>query len=70
MCRPGGAPNVLELNHRPCGHCGAKFPPVVVFFDGTNHWLGDGFHRTCAAEVAGLKIRDQIRFAERCCRFC
>ena len=28
---------------------GATFPPVIVYFDGTDHWLGDGFHRVEAA---------------------
>jgi transposase-like protein len=36
---------------------GAEFPPVVVFHDGSNHWLADGFHRIKAAEKAG---RDEI----------
>ena len=34
---------------------GDTFPPVVVFFDGTTHWLADGFHRCQGAEVAGLQ---------------
>lgn len=32
---------------------GAKFPPVEVIYDGTDHWLWDGFHRYLAAEAAG-----------------
>jgi len=32
---------------------GATFPDVVVFYDGTNHWLADGFHRVLAFEKAG-----------------
>ncbi len=28
---------------------GAIFPAVVVYYDGTDYWLGDGFHRVEAA---------------------
>lgn len=31
---------------------GAKFPPVIVFYDGTDYWLADGFHRVKAAYAA------------------
>ena len=41
---------------------GATFPPVVIFHDGTNHWLADGFHRTEAHAVAGeAEIAADIR---------
>lgn len=36
---------------------GAVFPPVVVFFDGSEYWLADGFHRMAAFTQAGS---DQI----------
>jgi hypothetical protein len=49
---------------------GATFPPVVVFFDGTDYWLGDGFHRveaarkiereTIDAEIRQGTLRDAI----------
>lgn len=34
---------------------GATFPPVTLFFDGSNYWLADGFHRYFAAKKAGKK---------------
>src|SRR5438128_579440 len=38
------------------------FPPLVVFFDGADYWLGDGHHRKAAAEKAGLKtFQSEIR---------
>lgn len=33
----------------------AGFPAIVVFYDGKDHWLADGFHRVQAAMKAGLK---------------
>jgi hypothetical protein len=32
---------------------GVVFPPVVVFHDGNDYWLGDGFHRVDAARKIG-----------------
>jgi hypothetical protein len=37
---------------------GAKFPPVDVFYDGTDYWLADGFHRVEAAFGAGFDSID------------
>ena len=34
---------------------GADFPAPVVFFDGSVHWLADGFHRVQAARSAGVQ---------------
>ena len=35
--------------------CGAKFPPVKLFFDGSDYWLADGFHRYFASKAAEIE---------------
>lgn len=55
---------VEEYAHDMLG--GAHMPPVVVFFDGADNWLADGFHRVYAAEAAGLlAISADIRDGSR-----
>lgn len=45
---------------------GKKFPPVIVFRDGRDHILADGFHRVRAARKVGLsKIMAEIRVGGR-----
>jgi hypothetical protein len=45
---------------------GAKFPPVIVFYDGENYWLADGFHRCYSAKQAGIaEIEADIRQGTR-----
>jgi hypothetical protein len=51
----------------------AQMPPVVVFFDGSEYWLADGFHRVEAYDRAGRfmvpcnvrqgTVRDAILFS-------
>lgn len=41
---------------------GATFPGVVVFHDGADYWLADGYHRYAAAKKAGVEtISAEIR---------
>jgi hypothetical protein len=41
---------------------GLRFPSVVLFTDGGDYWLGDGFHRVLAARKAGLtEIAAEVR---------
>lgn len=34
---------------------GEQLPPIHLYYDGTDHWLDDGFHRIAAHEKAGRK---------------
>lgn len=49
---------------------GTKFPPITVFYDGSNYWLADGFHRYHAAvaqevvEIAADVIQGTIEDAQ------
>lgn len=41
---------------------GDKFPPVIVFSDGSDNWLADGFHRYFASrQIGSLEIEAEIR---------
>lgn len=45
---------------------GAEFPPVVLFYDGTEYWLADGFHRVAGHERAEFEeISAEIRTGTR-----
>jgi hypothetical protein len=41
-------------SYAECLREGDKFPPVVVFHDGSHYWLADGFHRYHAHRQAEL----------------
>ena len=59
----GGAQARIEINDGIVADyaadmaSGAVFPPVVVYFDGADYWLADGFHRVRAASAID---RDEI----------
>jgi hypothetical protein len=45
---------------------GAEFPPVVVFYDGTDYWLADGYIRVSAARQLALpSIAADVRMGDR-----
>jgi hypothetical protein len=45
---------------------GASFPPVILFFDGKNYWLADGFHRLAAnKEIGNKKVSADVRSGTR-----
>lgn len=45
---------------------GTEFPPLTVFYDGTDYWLADGFHRLEAAKKCGyLEIPADVRQGAR-----
>jgi hypothetical protein len=56
----GGTQSRVQLNqdtvdeYAEAYKADASFPAVTVFFDGTDYWLADGFHRYFGAKKAGL----------------
>jgi hypothetical protein len=45
-----------QWRREPCS------PPVVLFRDGEQHWIGDGYHRIAAAQRVGFtSIRAEVR---------
>ena len=41
---------------------GVQFPPIIVFFDGNNYWIADGWHRLMAHEHSGcLTISAEVK---------
>ena len=55
----GGTQSRDQLNedvvkdYADCMKDGAVFPPITVFFDGSDYWLADGFHRYFANKSLG-----------------
>jgi len=40
----------------------ADFPPVILYHDGTDYWLGDGYHRVAAArKIERETIKAEVR---------
>lgn len=40
---------------------GGSFPPIIVFYDSTNYWLADGWHRLIATKRVGcLTILEEV----------
>jgi hypothetical protein len=68
----GGTQPRINLNHEIVEEYahdmqqGATFPPVIVYDDGDNQWLADGFHRLAAARTLGLTaIAAEVRQGTR-----
>jgi len=47
--RVAGIDPAVVADYADAMEAGATFPPIIVFFDGTQYWPGDGFHRIEAA---------------------
>ena len=52
--RAGLAPDTVEEYTQAMIDAGGfgTFPPMIVFHDGTDYWLGDGFHRLASVKQA------------------
>lgn len=60
----GGTQNRVEINNDVVSEYaeelknGASFPQLIVFFDGVDYWLVDGFHRYHAHKLACIDSAD------------
>lgn len=67
----GGTQPRAELNeavvqeYSEAMKAGAEFPPCVVFYDGSNNWLADGFHRYFGASKASMSLLCEQRAGSR-----
>jgi ParB-like chromosome segregation protein Spo0J len=75
----GGTQSRVEINNETVSDyaeavkVGIEFPPVVVFHDGADNWLADGFHRfhahkhagkaSIAADILQGSVRDAILYS-------
>lgn len=56
----------IVAEYREAVERGDRFPPVVVFYDGADHWCADGFHRVNAYAGAGIvEIECDVRQGTR-----
>ena len=52
-------------------HAWGDFPPVVLYYDGTDYWVGDGFHRiaayqrACPGDPATNTVHADVRAGDR-----
>lgn len=53
-------------DYRDAMKAGVVFPALIVFFDGSEYWLGDGYHRWHAASEAGIgSVKCDVRQGSR-----
>ena len=50
----------LVYQYIDCMKDGDTFPPIETMFDGSTHWLVDGFHRDHAYKLMGLKKTEVV----------
>lgn len=68
----GGTQSRVELNQETVAeYCeaykaGANMPPVIVFYDGTDRWLADGFHRYLVRRPRGSRRSTRTSRPARC----
>ena len=72
ICTDGGTQSRAGLNEQTIDEyaeamdAGAQFPPVLVFYNGEEYWLADGFHRVAAAKrLEWADIAVEIRSGTR-----